>query len=135
MDSHKQRPFLDALPVPCDSTSNVGNCPLAYYRQNQTIVSGMQKRRKQVQPRSGVEKAFGDAMRTLRHARKISQMTLHSRTGLDRTYISDLERGIQCPSLTTIIRVANGLEVNADTLIRRTTESPYFSPPQGNSEL
>jgi transcriptional regulator with XRE-family HTH domain len=89
----------------------------------------MAKRRKQIQPLSGVEKAFGEAMRSLREERKISQMTLHVRTGLDRTFISDLERGIQCPSLRTILRVALGLEVNACTLLRRTEESSHFVSP------
>jgi transcriptional regulator with XRE-family HTH domain len=68
-------------------------------------------------------------MRSLREERKISQMTLHVRTGLDRTFISDLERGIQCPSLRTILRVALGLEVNACTLLRRTEESSHFVSP------
>jgi transcriptional regulator with XRE-family HTH domain len=89
----------------------------------------MAKRRKQIQPLSGVEKAFGEAMRSLREERKISQMTLHVRTGLDRTFISDLERGIQCPSLRTILRVALGLEVNACILLRRTEESSHFVSP------
>jgi transcriptional regulator with XRE-family HTH domain len=68
-------------------------------------------------------------MRSLREERKISQMTLHVRTGLDRTFISDLERGIQCPSLRTILRVALGLEVNVCTLLRRTEESSHFVSP------
>src|SRR5882757_1975585 len=75
----------------------VGNCSLAYYRQKKTMNLVMAKRLKQVQPQLGVERAFGEAMRKLRQDRKISQMTLHVRTGLDRTFISDLERGIQCP--------------------------------------
>lgn len=86
----------------------------------------MAKRRKQVQPLSGVEKAFGQAMRTIREEREISQMALHVKTGLDRTFISDLERGIQCPSLRTILRVAGGLDVTPCMLLKRTQESPHF---------
>jgi HTH-type transcriptional regulator, competence development regulator len=93
------------------------------------MFSGMVKRRKQIQPRLGLEKAFGHAMRGLREERRISQMTLHTRTGLDRTFISDLERGIQCPSLRTIFRVAKGLDVDPATLIRRTSASPHFTLP------
>jgi ribosome-binding protein aMBF1 (putative translation factor) len=113
----------------CVHLSFVGNCPLAYHRQKRTINLEMAKRRKQVQPLSGVEKAFGEAMRTIRQEREISQMALHARTGLDRTFISDLERGIQCPSLRTIFRVATGLEITPCTLLRRTEESPHFVPP------
>ena len=89
----------------------------------------MAKRRKQVQPRSGVERAFGEVMRTIREELGISQMRLHVKTGLDRTFISDLERGVQCPSLRTIYRVAAGLDIPPGNLIRRTAESPYFAFP------
>ncbi|MBS1852797.1 MAG: helix-turn-helix transcriptional regulator [Acidobacteria bacterium] len=89
----------------------------------------MVKRRKQIQPRSGVERAFGEVLRAIREELGVSQMKLHVKTGLDRTFISDLERGLQCPSLRTIYRIAAGLEVPATNLIRRTTESRYFVLP------
>ena len=89
----------------------------------------MAKRRRQVQPRTGVEKAFGEVMRTIREGLGMSQMTLHVKTGLDRTFISDLERGVQCPSLRTIYRVAAGLNVPPGNLVKRTAESQYFVFP------
>ena len=92
----------------------------------------MAKRRKQFQPRSGVEKAFGDVMRTIREELGMSQMQFHSRTGLDRTFISDLERGVQCPSLRTIYRIAAGLNMPPGNLVRRTAESPYFVFPKND---
>lgn len=98
------------------------------------MVPEMAKRRKQFQPRSGVEKAFGEVMRTTREELGVSQMGLHIRTGLDRTFISDLERGVQCPSLRTIFRVAKGLNMTPNNLIRRTAESPYFVFPTDEVE-
>jgi transcriptional regulator with XRE-family HTH domain len=89
----------------------------------------MAKRRKQVQPQSGVEKAFGQAMRKARNKRKLSQMDLHIATGLDRTFISDLERGIQGPSLRTVFRVAKGLDISAGALVENTQKSPHFVFP------
>src|SRR5258708_32716797 len=89
----------------------------------------MAKRRKQVQPRAGVERAFGEVMRTIREELGMSQMTLHVKTGLDRTFISDLERGVQCPSLRTIYRVAAGFDIPPGNLVRRTAESRYFVFP------
>lgn len=89
----------------------------------------MAKRRKQLQPRAGVEKAFGEVMRIMREELGMSQMQFHVKTGLDRTFISDLERGVQCPSLRTIYRVAAGLDIPATSLVRRTAESPYFVFP------
>ena len=56
-------------------------------------------------------------------------MDLYKKTGLDRTFISDLERGIQCPSLRTIYRVAAGLNIPPGSLVRRTAESPHFVFP------
>ena len=76
-----------------------------------------------------MEKAFGDVMRATREELGMSQMGLHVSTGLDRTFISDLERGVQCPSLRTIFRVAKGLNLAPGNLVRRTAESPYFVFP------
>ena len=68
-------------------------------------------------------------MRTMREELGMSQMQFHVKTGLDRTFISDLERGVQCPSLRTIYRVAAGLDIPPGNLVRRTAESPFFSFP------
>ena len=93
----------------------------------------MAKRTKQFHPHQGVEKAFGDAMRKSREKLGMSQLALQTRTGLDRTFISDLERGVQCPSLRTVIRVAKGLNMAADKLTKLTTDSPYFVFPTSES--
>ena len=73
-------------------------------------------------------------MRELRQKQHISQMNLHMISGLDRTFISDLERGIQCPSLITILRIAKALNVSAPTLVLRTVESPLFVFPTSLDE-
>jgi transcriptional regulator with XRE-family HTH domain len=86
-------------------------------------------KRKQIQPQRGVERAFGDEMRKARAQKKLSQMELYKATGLDRTFISDLERGVQAPSLRTIFRVAKGLSLDPETLIERTRQSRFFEFP------
>jgi transcriptional regulator with XRE-family HTH domain len=91
----------------------------------------MVKRRKQIQPRSGVEKAFGQVIRHVRKELEISQAELEKRTGLDRTFISDLERGIQGPGIRTIFRIAKGLDTPAWDLIHLTAQSPFFAFPKG----
>jgi transcriptional regulator with XRE-family HTH domain len=91
----------------------------------------MAKSRKQIQPRSGVERAFGQVIRRLRKGLKISQAELEKRTGLDRTFISDLERGIQGPGIRTLFRIAKGLETRASDLIESTAESALFTFPRG----
>jgi len=93
----------------------------------------MAKRRRQIQPRSGTERAFGEAMRDARRRARMSQMDLHKSSGLDRTFISDLERGIQCPSLRTILRVARALNISPEKLIQRTVESSFFVFPDSDA--
>jgi transcriptional regulator with XRE-family HTH domain len=93
----------------------------------------MAKRRKQIQPRSGVEKAFGQVIRQIRKELEISQAELEKRTGLDRTFISDLERGIQGPGIRTLFRIAKGLETPAWDLVRLTAESSLFAFPRGKA--
>jgi transcriptional regulator with XRE-family HTH domain len=68
-------------------------------------------------------------MRAMREELRLSQMEFHLKTGLDRTFISDLERGVQCPSLRTIYRVAAGLNTQAGTLVRRAAQSQFFVFP------
>jgi transcriptional regulator with XRE-family HTH domain len=73
-------------------------------------------------------------MRAAREKLNMSQMDFHNKSGLDRTFISDLERGIQCPSLNTVLRVAKGLDMPPWILVRHTVESSLFSFPTVGDE-
>lgn len=86
-------------------------------------------KRRQIQPRNGVERAFGDELRKARLKKGMSQMDLYKSTGLDRTFISDLERGIQAPSIRTIFRAAKGIGIEAESLIEKTKDSRFFVFP------
>jgi transcriptional regulator with XRE-family HTH domain len=60
--------------------------------------------------------AFGQVVRAIRKDELgISQAELEKRTGLDRTFISDLERVIQGPGFRTIFRIAKGLQITPGT--------------------
>lgn len=72
----------------------------------------MQKTGRHVQPRSGPEKAFGQALRKLRQAVGLSQEQLGFECDFDRTYISLLERGIQSPTLRTMYKLCGPLNVS-----------------------
>jgi|ERR1039458_2852629 ribosome-binding protein aMBF1 (putative translation factor) len=106
---------------------NVGYDPLAYDHQSRNNDSEMGKRRRQVQPRSGPEKAFGEVLRQVRKSRGMSQMDLFMESGIDRTYISAVERGIQSPTIRMIVRFANCLKVRPSELVRRMEQSPRYS--------
>lgn len=57
------------------------------------------------------KKLFGQNLKQLRKARKMTQEDLASVTGLSLQYISEVERGIANPKLETILRIAAGLRV------------------------
>jgi transcriptional regulator with XRE-family HTH domain len=60
---------------------------------------------------------FGVKLRQLRHAAELTQMELSNRCGLDMAEISRLERGLKDPRLTTIVRLAAGLDVDPAELV------------------
>jgi transcriptional regulator with XRE-family HTH domain len=67
-------------------------------------------------------KAFGKVLRELRTAIGISQEQLGLECGLDRTFISLLERGLRQPTLSTLFLLADQLQVNPSTMIQRVEE-------------
>jgi transcriptional regulator with XRE-family HTH domain len=87
----------------------------------------MAKVRKQIQPQSGLEKAFGEALRATRKERGISQMDLYEASGIDRTYISAVERGLQSPTIRMIARFAKYLKVRPSDLVLRMEQSKGYS--------
>jgi len=90
-----------------------------------------QPRRKQVQPQFGSERAFGEALREIRRRRELSQERLALDAGLDRTYISLLERGLRNPTLRIIVRLADVLDSSLSEIIGL-TESYLKKQPRPN---
>lgn len=76
--------------------------------------------REQIEPVLGPEKAFGLALREFRLAKKISQERFALDSGLDRTYVSMLERGLKSPTIRTVLRLAEVLCVPASQIVLRT---------------
>lgn len=68
------------------------------------------------------EQAFGKVLRELREGLNLSQERLAFEAGLDRTFVSMLERGKRQPSLTSILMLAKALAVPAHELVHRTTD-------------
>ena len=61
---------------------------------------------------------FAANLRRTRARAGISQEELASRCGLHRTEISFLERAQREPRLSTIVKLANALEVSASQLVK-----------------
>jgi transcriptional regulator with XRE-family HTH domain len=60
---------------------------------------------------------FGDNLRRLRLDAGLTQMELSNRSGLDMAEISRLETGLRDVRLSTIVRLADGLEVSLPALL------------------
>lgn len=65
--------------------------------------------------------AFGKVLRETRERSHISQEELAAAAGLDRTYVSMLERGVRQPTIETLFRLASALDVTPSSLISKTS--------------
>ena len=79
-------------------------------------------RRRQIQPSSGSERAFGKALRDIRELRDVSQEQLALNAGLDRTYMSLIERGLSSPTIRTLDRLAEALDVRPSKIVKHMEE-------------
>ncbi|MGP1577704.1 MAG: helix-turn-helix domain-containing protein [Treponema sp.] len=61
-------------------------------------------------------KSLGDKLKALRLQKDISQEKFAELTGLDRTYISGLERGLRNPSFLIIKKLADALDITPNVL-------------------
>lgn len=67
--------------------------------------------------KSKLLEAFGKVLEELRLERNLSQAELAELGDFNRTYISDLERGLKQASLSTIIRLAKAFEMQPSDLL------------------
>jgi len=63
-----------------------------------------------------IKKRFGARLRQLRKAKKLSQEALALEAGLDRSYLSSIERGSSNVALINIHRIAAALGVGVGDL-------------------
>lgn len=63
------------------------------------------------------EIAFGKVLREKRRLSKLSQEKLSQESGLDRSYISLLERGLRQPTLKTILLLSDPLNIQASKMV------------------
>lgn len=65
---------------------------------------------------------FPIVLKRIRSERKVSQEKLAELSGLDRTYISLLERGLRQPTLGTIFKISKSLEILPSEMIKQIEE-------------
>jgi transcriptional regulator with XRE-family HTH domain len=69
-----------------------------------------------------VARAFGLALRAARVEWGISQDKLGEICDVDRTYPSLVERGLRCPTLATLLRLADALAAEPSQLVTETVK-------------
>jgi transcriptional regulator with XRE-family HTH domain len=67
--------------------------------------------------RNPVLAAFGQNVRKRREARDFTQEVLAERAELDRTYISDIERGTRNLGIENVVRLAKALDISPAKLM------------------
>lgn len=66
-----------------------------------------------------IRKVLGANVRLFREHRGWSQEELATATGLHRTYISGVERGVRNPTIRVVARIAEALRVGPDDLLHK----------------
>jgi DNA-binding XRE family transcriptional regulator len=100
--------------------------PWEFIRQYRTLVSVMVARGKHIQPLMGPEKAFGQAFRTIRAEKGISQEQVSLRAELDRTTVSLIERGLVSTKLRTIVKMCKAIRAFPSDVMRRMEKSRFY---------
>lgn len=80
-----------------------------------------------------VASAFSQTLRILRESRGLSQEAVALESGMHRTFVSQLERGIKTPSLFTIIKLAAALKIPASEFVGIVTQTLARDAKQGRS--
>ncbi len=60
---------------------------------------------------------FGEILKELRLKKGLTQQQLADYAGIDRAYISELERGLLMPSVETVFRIAKVLKIKPQQII------------------
>jgi transcriptional regulator with XRE-family HTH domain len=61
---------------------------------------------------------FGKGIRALRLKSGLSQEAFADEVGIDRTYMSGIERGVRNPTLTMVCRIAKALRLRPAHLLK-----------------
>jgi transcriptional regulator with XRE-family HTH domain len=70
----------------------------------------------------GLLAVFGQVVKDARLSQNMSQEDLGFKSGLNRNYVADIEKGRRKPSIITIFSLAKGLGLSPSVLISRTDQ-------------
>jgi len=66
-----------------------------------------------------IKKAFGKALKQVRLSKGYTQLDLGELADCHFTFISQIERGVRQPTITTIFKLAKILEINPEELVKK----------------
>lgn len=70
-----------------------------------------------------IREVFARNLRKARHAKGLSQEELADEAGIDRTYVSALERGVYGATIDMVERLAAVLDIEPSTLLQRSVKT------------
>jgi transcriptional regulator with XRE-family HTH domain len=70
-----------------------------------------------------IREVFGLTLRDLREERGLTQEHLSFKAGLHRTYVGLMERGLKSPTIVTVVRLANALDMKPSAMLRKMESS------------
>jgi transcriptional regulator with XRE-family HTH domain len=71
---------------------------------------------------------MGRELQRLRERAGLTQEQLSSQAGLSRPYISQLERSLKSPTVDTLFRLCDALDVSADSVVKRVDAARKTKP-------
>jgi transcriptional regulator with XRE-family HTH domain len=75
------------------------------------------RRGRTISPGSDLNTVVGEVLRRHRLDQGMTQEQLAWQTGVERAFISELERGVKGASIAMLFRLAQGLQIKAGTII------------------
>ncbi len=70
-----------------------------------------------MQKRDPILRSVGQCVAKHRRGKGLSQEALAEKADIDRTYLSDIERGVRNPGIRNVIIIARALEITPSNLL------------------
>lgn len=99
---------MSAMPLSAFKEGNAAQFPTKYFLQPKSLN----------QLPIDISSRFGVRLRELRHEKKLTQLRMAVDFGIDRSYISDVERGCKAVSLPMLEVMALGFDLSLSELFR-----------------
>jgi len=74
-----------------------------------------------------LEHLIGEVIKELRLSKNLSQEKLAELSNLDRSYISEIERGVKTASVVTIFKISAALSIKSSELLQKVEKHIKFT--------